>query len=359
MSEANVDQATSTGALEMPAEPDTSAHSISAGILADLGNEPLIPPKTKAKKTKKPVAEVTDEDDDSAPPEHLLPKDEEPEADETEETEATEGDDETEEPTTLDDQLAALAQNYGVDPELLSGAESIGEAERLVSKMMAMFYREGAAQAMPNGNVEQQQSIPAAPAVQKPAADALEIDLSKYDDDEPIKADLQKIIDRDKRRESELAELKAEKARNQEAEFNRVQQHVATQFQQEFFQLAPELFGTTEKQDPVQAKRMREAFAMADTLIRGYAASGQPLPAIKAIADWSVKSKFSDELSKRKQTTKRAAVEARMPRRSVGQPARVSRNLSGTPKGAIHEGPLNEDPDILSAVKGVLTRTRG
>ncbi len=353
-------QATSTGALETPAEPDTSAHSIASAIMADLGDEPLIPEKPKRgrpKKVQPPVAEVTDDDDDSAPPEHLMPKAEEPD-DEPEDTEVKDDDDEKSEPTELDDQLAALAEQSGVDPQLLAGAESVGEAQRFIDRMMSVFYREGSAQAAPNGHAEYQQPMPAAPAVQKPAADALELDLSKYDDDEPIKSDLQKLLERDKRREAELAEMRAEKNRTRDEEFRRVQQDVAYQFQNEFFAAAPELFGTEKKQDPIQAKRMRRAFEVADTLIRGYATQNKPLPAVKAIARWAVNAEFAPELTKQELNNKREKVQGRMSRRSVGAPASMGRSTSNAPKAEVHQGTMETDPDILSAVKGVLSRSR-
>ncbi len=358
---ANESQATSTGALEMPAEPDTSAQSITEGILAELGGEPLIPEKRKPGRPKKTQSalEAAFDDDESDPPADLTPPAEEAD-DEPEDTEATEGDEEKSEPTELEDQLAALAETSGVDPQLLAGSESIGEAQRFLDRMMSVLYRQGAAQAAPNGHAEYQQPLPAAPngAVQKPAADALELDLSKYDDDEPIKSDLQKLLERDKRREAELAAMRADKDRARDEEFRRVQQDVAYQFQNEFFSAAPELFGSEKKQDPRQAQRMRRAFEVADTLIRGYATQNKPLPPVKAIARWAVNAEFAPELTKQELLNKRGKVQDRVNRRSVGAPASIGRSTSNPPSAEVHQGTMETDPDILAAVKGVLTRSR-
>lgn len=346
----------------MPEEPDSTAQSIAEGILADLGDEPLIPEKPKRGRPKKEptAAEVLAGDDDAA-----LEAIEEPEdgdVEESETPEAKEGDDETEEPTELDDQLAALAQNYGVDPGLLEGAESVAEAERFISKMYSVLYREGAAQnSAQNGHAEHQQPMPAQrqAETQKTTDDALELDLSKYDDDEPIKSDLQKLLERDKRREAELAELRAEKDRARAEEFNRVQRDVAYQFQNEFFSIAPDLFGTDKKQDPRQAQRMRKAFDVADTLIRGHAASGRPLPSVKAIAKWAVQAEFAEELTKKQLLSKRGSVQERQNRRSVGAPARVGRSaLNPTTSAQVYEGDLKDDPDLLAAVKVSLSKSR-
>ncbi len=357
---------TSTGALEVPEVADTSAMSIAEGVLKDLGDTPLIPEKPKRgrpKKTKSALevlAEAENEDAGSAP----LAEPDDGDEPETEETpEATEGIDDKEEPTELEDQLSALAQNYGVDPELLKGTESVAEAERLINKLYTVFYREGSApngQAQ-NGNAGQQQTTPAAPtngAVQKPAAAALDIDLSVYDDDEPIKKHLQTLIERDKAREAEVAEFRAEKNRIQEAEFHRVQYEMAHQLQNEFFSASPELFGTPKKQDPVQAKRMKEAFAIADKLIAGHASMGEQLPPMQAIAKWAVNSKFADDLANQKIKNKSATIQQRTARRSVGAPAQVGRSASNAPKAKEHEGPITEDPDILAAVTGILSRSR-
>lgn len=361
-----VDTGTSTGALEIPAEPDTTANSIVEGFLKDLGDEPLIPEKPKRGRPKKtqPAPEPS-EDDDSAPPAHLLQEpeaDDAPEPEQTETPEATEGDDEPSEPTELEDQLAALAEESGVDPQLLAGAESVGEAQRFIDRMMRVFYREGAAQNghAQNGHAEHPPTMPAASngAVQKTATDALEIDLSKYDDDEPIRSDLSKLIERDKRREAELSELRADKDRARAEEFHRVQQHVATQFQTEFFGLAPTLFGSQQKQDAVQAKRMERAFAVADTLIRGYATQGKPLPPVKSIARWAVNAEFAPELANQQVLSKRAKVTERTARRSVGAPAQVGRKNSGAPSAKTFEGPMEKDPDLLAGVQSVLSRTR-
>ncbi len=357
------DGATSTGSLQMPDEADSTANSIAAGIMADLaeGEEIAKPKRTRTHKAKT-VMEALAGDDDAAleaidEPEPEAEPDDEPQA----EPEAKDGDDETDEPTELDDQLLALAQNHGVDPELLEGAESVAEAERFINKMYSVFYREGAAQNghATNGHAEHQQVIPAAPAVQTKAADALEIDLSKYDDDEPIKADLQRLIDRDKAREQRLAALESEKTRTEEANFRRVQQDVAYQFQNEFFTQAPELFGTAKKQDPRQAQKMRKVFEVADTFIRGYAASGKPMPAVAAIAKWAVNAEFADELNNQKNLAKRVTVQEREKRRSVGGPARVGRNaINPSTSARVHEGDMKDDPDLLAAVKMSLNKSR-
>ncbi len=341
----------------MPLEPDSSPQSIAAGILAGLGDEPLIKPKA-AKKTKT-VAAALVEDGDIDPDQLAESMADEPE--ETETPEPKDGDDDQEEPTELDDQLAALAQNYGVDPELLQGAESVAEAERLVNRLYTVFAREGAAtKQSQNGHAEPQQPMPAQRQAepQKKTADALEIDLSKYDDDEPIKNDLKALLDARNADRAELAALRAERVRAQEEDFHRVQQDIQNQFINEFTRRDPELFGTNQKRSPVQIKKLHEVMDTVDDFIAGRVSRGKSLPNVDVIAEWSYNTKFAKELANKQVNNRSAKVQERVKRRSVGAPARVGRSLSNAPTGEVFEGPMDKDPGILKAINAVMTRSR-
>ena len=90
--------------------------------------------------------------------------------------------------------------------------------------------------------------LPAArKAVQTPEDDDAETDLADLDDDEPIKKVLQKRIERERALKAELRELKEQHRRSEEAEAIRVQQQVVQELHNEFYRIAPDLFGDGKK----------------------------------------------------------------------------------------------------------------
>lgn len=358
MSVGTEDNATSTGSLSMPAEPDTTAQSITEAILKDIATEPIKKKPGRPKKAPEPVAE---DDDDSAPPAHLKPiGDEEPEA-EPEHTDVTDDvEEESAEPDTKS-RLQSLATDYGVDPSFFDGCESEEEAQRLFHKLGGFFYNAGQLSNTPPEPEppQRQPAKPAAKAVQKKDDDVDDdLDLSDLDDDEPLKKQFSKLQTALKNRDKRLAVLEEELNRNREAEFTRVQQQMAREFANEFSRVAPDLFGEPGKQDERQYARMQRAFEVADTFIRGGAASNRQLPSVRAIAEWSVNALYANEIAEKKISAKRESVQKRQQRRSVGAPAKNGRQVNAVGNGQVFDGPMSEDPDILNAVRGVIARHR-
>lgn len=336
------------GFLEVPGEPDTSPQSMSAAVLEEIQNEP---PKRKPGRPKKPpVVAVVDDEDESAPPEHLMEEPTEPDPAPTEEGEDGEE-------SSLETELNSLAEDLGVDPQLFQGAESIGEAKRLYRTFAQLMSRDNSQESY--DQPPRQPSRPAASADQKTDEDAFDLDLSEYDDDEPIKKTLTKLVGAVKERDKRLAQLERERTQEREAEFTRLQQQYSSELAEEFARLNPEVFGSAKQRTNRQQDNLMRAFRMANTMVQNTAGQGWQMPLPRSLANMAYAASFPEEMVDQRITAKRAAVQKGQARRSVGGTARMASAPRTTSNGKVFEGPMSEDPDILGAVRSVLTRTRG
>lgn len=351
---------TSTGALALPAEPDTTAQSMTASVLEALKDTDLV--KRKPGRPKKQPQPQPEEEDDTLPPQKLMASadDDEPKSEAEDEPEQPADDTEVvdeQEPADLEGQLTALADELGVDHSLFADAESVGEARRIFQKLTGLQYAFGAQQEPQYA--QQRDSLPAArKAVQTPEDDDAETDLADLDDDEPIKKVLQKRIERERALKAELRELKEQHRRSEEAEAIRVQQQVVQELHNEFYRIAPDLFGDGKKQTVEQRNKLNHAISLADVIVRGAVQNpNSPLRTIRSIAAAAVNAGFHEELANKKILAKREQVQQRQQRRAVGPPARQSR-APAPPPGKHFDGPLSEDPNLIAAVSKSMRRVR-
>lgn len=350
------DQVDEEQAVEEAILPETTPESIAAGLMEELGDEPLIPRKPGRPKKQK------SEDDEVLPPEHLREDEESDEADDNEPlTDATEGDEDQDAPDVREE-IEAVGERYGVDPSLLDDCETVEEAKRFINRLFKVYQHEGA-----NGHSDgyapparQEQSEPAPKQEAAPVTElATDLDLEDYDEEDKTPKNFKVLRGILEETRKEIKSLKEERDKARQAESQRFWQRAAKEIQDELSRISPELFGTEKKQDRAQQKRIEEVFDVANLMLDG--AMRRPngtLPPMRALAEMAANSKFAKELANKQLLAKRASISERAKRKQVSAPARVSRGNPSAMSAGEPDGDLRDDKDLLAAVNGVLVRNR-
>lgn len=317
----------------MPAE-----ELVEPDLVADVLNDPEFQ-KAVEEAEKKASEPPTEEPSDatSLSPEESDVDDQKDKQPEETKPEAKDGDDEP----SLEKQIEELAAQYGLPVELVEGSESVGEAQRSFERMLKVLYRDGQAQA------------PAMPQPETPPKDVPklpELDLEAFDEDDPVRKNLEALAKRN-------AALEEFLLRQSQSQSEMEQQRRTQEFQSALTKISPELFGTAEKRTFLQQKKLDDAQQAANIIISGMNLHGIRLDSYETLANQVCSMRFAEEVAKTKTLAKRAAVEKRQPQRSVAAPARAANGHFGKPAGeAIFDGPMEEDPEVLNAVRAVQAR---
>lgn len=348
-----------TGFLQEPEEPETTAQSIADGVLEDMQKHPA---KRKPGRPKKqsdeeellaevlPPAQLSEEEAEDEPEE---------EAQDESQSEATEGDDDNEEPE-LKDQIRVLAEESGVPLSWVEDAETLAEAERAIQRMYRLYYQEG----QPNGHAQQPEPIPAptpTKGVQTKEEAAEDLDLSDYDEEDKTPKNFKSLKSLVDKQAAKIRELEERQRQREQIESYRAQQTAVLDFQDEL-KAFPDLFGTDKGQSIAQQRNAYQVYEVAKQMAAGAAQvamqSGTNAPSIRQIARMAVKAIFADQLAQKQILAKRQAIVERSKRR-LGSPSKNGTKRSKTAPDDVYEGDMVDDPFILEGVRESLARLRG
>ena len=223
------------------------------------------------------------------------------------------------------------------------------EANRFIDRMYQVLFRDEGQRAAPMPQPEPAKEV---------ADDADEkLDLDAYDEDDPNRKNLEVLLKRQSKLEARNKELEERTRRDEQQSRDYAARQATQELLRSLSRLSPELFGTEKEQSQRQLRHCAEAVDMAMFLSGRLAERGIPLPSHEAMAEQVLRKAFSDEVAKTKTVAKRQAVEKRQALRSVAAPARAASGKFTTSTD-VFEGPMEDDPDLLNAVKSVQDRYR-
>ncbi len=246
------------------------------------------------------------------------------------------GDDDGE---TLEDELLSLAEETGVDPQLLEGCESVGEANRLIDRLFAVMHQQGQQQVQTNGH---------APVTQSAEEKALELILDDYEENDPTAKNLRAILDELNGLKKSHKEIQTQQQWAAQEQANHARIEAENFVRSVLREKHPDLFGTDKKQSRQEQRRELQALNAAKTIAQGLQATGQRAT-LAAIAKKAVAMEFAGELNKKANIVKREQVVARAAKRT-GSPAA---DKQSTDEPEVFTGPMDKDPALLKTIKKV------
>lgn len=253
----------------------------------------------------------------------------------------------------LEEEIATLAAEYGVDPRDIAHCESADEAEKACGAIYRAWQRLQQSQQFetPNSNGK-----PPAPEPEMTTEEELALALDDYEPDTSTHKNFKKLQDelnvfKKKQREQELAASKA-----QVAAFERARQQATLSLQADFQKEYPDLFGTQEKQTPRQMRNLAKA-TESGVSYAGFLGPQLNRMTPKQFVDRVAKLEFEKELAQTN-TPATASTNGQRRPRHVAAPGRKASPATKT-EDVPFDGPMEKDPNILRSVASAMARMRG
>ena len=265
----------------------------------------------------------------------------------------------------LTQQLASLAEDYGVDPEFLAGKFTsvddaasalalldqsyVAEAEEIQRRQHeaeAEYVRANAPAQQQQSQGEHQQTKEVEPpqaAPEAPSSTWSELDLADWDDDDALPKNL-KGIDSNVNQLAGYVQLLKDEINHlvQERDY-RAYDETMNRLNAVVDEKGMDLFGSSESLSQSQVDNRIKLFEQADVLVAGMRARNAPLPGEGQLVDRALRLAFGAET---KQESAKAKSSSRRNSRRLGMPSRGTEK-SVTDMALQHSGPLEENEAFL------------